>query len=191
MPKRDDAHMQARRRQIMDAALRCFVRKGLAATSIADIREESGLSTGAIYLHFRNKAEIIAAVGEQRIEEVAGDPGLRDAASLPAWAARRLQSFITPANRGAIALDLEALAHPERSEGVADIMGGILRGEQAGLAAALGGGAEGKARAVLLQAFMLGAGMLTLADAAPASRLRQALDLLLSSLGLPQAGKPR
>jgi AcrR family transcriptional regulator len=190
MPKRDEAHMQARRREIMDAAVRCFVRNGLAATTIADIRNESGLSTGGIYLHFGSKAEIVAAVGEHRKALLAEDPALKDPAALPQWAARRLQDVAAPENRGLVGLDFEALAHPEQSEGVAQIIGEILRDEQKKLAATLGGGADGRARAVLLQAFLLGAGMLSVADAAPVPKLREALDVLLAGVGLAAEKKP-
>lgn len=58
MPKVTDAYRDARRDEIARAALRCLERKGVHDTSIADIVEESGLSTGAIYSHFTNKAEL-------------------------------------------------------------------------------------------------------------------------------------
>ena len=49
MPKVSEQHREARRDQIVDAALRCFSRKGFQRTSMADIIAESGLSAGAIY----------------------------------------------------------------------------------------------------------------------------------------------
>lgn len=58
MPKVTEAYREARREEIARAALRCLERKGVHDTSIADIVEESGLSTGAIYSHFTNKAEL-------------------------------------------------------------------------------------------------------------------------------------
>lgn len=58
MPKVTEAYREARRDEIARAALRCLERKGVHDTSIADIVEESGLSTGAIYSHFTNKAEL-------------------------------------------------------------------------------------------------------------------------------------
>src|SRR6478735_3353900 len=58
MPKVTDAYREARRDEIAQAAIRCLVRNGVRDTSIADIVEESGLSTGAIYSHFTNKAEL-------------------------------------------------------------------------------------------------------------------------------------
>jgi AcrR family transcriptional regulator len=59
MPKVSDEHREARRHEIARAALRCFARKGFAATSIADIIAESGLSAGAIYGHYKSKDELI------------------------------------------------------------------------------------------------------------------------------------
>lgn len=58
MPRVTPAYRDARRDEIARAALRCLERKGVHDTSIADIVEESGLSTGAIYSHFSNKAEL-------------------------------------------------------------------------------------------------------------------------------------
>lgn len=58
MPKVSEEYREARRDEIARAALRVLERKGVRDTSIADIVEESGLSTGAIYSHFSNKAEL-------------------------------------------------------------------------------------------------------------------------------------
>ena len=58
MPKVSKEYREARRDEIARAALRVLTRKGVRDTSIADIVEESGLSTGAIYSHFSNKAEL-------------------------------------------------------------------------------------------------------------------------------------
>jgi AcrR family transcriptional regulator len=62
MPRVTDEHRAARRTEILAAACRCFARDGFHATSIADIITESGLSAGAVYLYFKSKSEIIAAV---------------------------------------------------------------------------------------------------------------------------------
>ncbi|WP_348788377.1 TetR/AcrR family transcriptional regulator [Leifsonia sp. NPDC080035] len=65
MPKVTEEHRVARKHQIARAALRCFARNGFAATSMADIIAESGLSAGAIYGHYKSKDELIAlAVSE-------------------------------------------------------------------------------------------------------------------------------
>lgn len=51
-----------RQRQILDAALFCFLQKGYAATSIADIRTRSGASTGSIYHFFSGKGALAEAL---------------------------------------------------------------------------------------------------------------------------------
>ena len=58
MPRVSDDYRKARRDEIARAAIRCLERKGVHETSIADIVEESGLSTGAIYSHFTSKSEL-------------------------------------------------------------------------------------------------------------------------------------
>ena len=51
-----------RRRAILDAALRCFVEQGYAATTIDDILRGSGASVGSVYHHFGAKEGIAAAL---------------------------------------------------------------------------------------------------------------------------------
>jgi AcrR family transcriptional regulator len=78
MPKVSDAYREARRDEIARAALRVLERQGVRDTSIADIVDESGLSTGAIYSHFSNKAELARyIVGRFLIVRI---DGLREAA---------------------------------------------------------------------------------------------------------------
>ncbi len=61
MPKTTDADKAARRRQIIDAAYRCFSRQGFQHTSMRDIYQEARLSAGAVYHYFASKEAIIAA----------------------------------------------------------------------------------------------------------------------------------
>src|SRR6266567_3013827 len=46
------------KREILRAALKLFSERGLAATSIRDIAEESGFTTPALYKHFVSKEEL-------------------------------------------------------------------------------------------------------------------------------------
>lgn len=62
MPKVTQAHLDARRQQIIEAAQRCFTRQGFHRTSMQDICQEAELSPGAIYRYFPGKVQIIAAV---------------------------------------------------------------------------------------------------------------------------------
>jgi AcrR family transcriptional regulator len=66
MPKVTDEHRDRRRRQILDAAVACFDRRGLHATTTDEIVAEAGLSAGAIYRYFDSKDAIIEAVAAER-----------------------------------------------------------------------------------------------------------------------------
>jgi AcrR family transcriptional regulator len=61
MPKVTEAHSAARRQQIIDAAYRCFARKGFHQATMRDIYEEAKLSPGAVYHYFPSKDAIIQA----------------------------------------------------------------------------------------------------------------------------------
>jgi len=66
MPKISQAQKDARRQQILAAAVRCFSRDGFHATTTADIVRESGVSQGTLYLYFATKDEIVAALADDR-----------------------------------------------------------------------------------------------------------------------------
>ena len=61
MPKRDAKHMEAQRERIVRAVLQCIAEKGVERTSIADICRKAGMSTGAVYLHYRDKNDLVSA----------------------------------------------------------------------------------------------------------------------------------
>ena len=71
MPRKaDPALADTRRREILDAAARCFVRRGLHATSMREILSEAGLSTGAVYNYFDSKEAIIEAMAARERREI-------------------------------------------------------------------------------------------------------------------------
>ncbi|MFC1962987.1 TetR/AcrR family transcriptional regulator [Chloroflexota bacterium] len=63
-PKVPKAYLDARRQEILEAALECFMNKGFHNTTMQDIYEITGLSPGAVYNYFTSKEEIIAAAAE-------------------------------------------------------------------------------------------------------------------------------
>ncbi|GAB4048280.1 TetR/AcrR family transcriptional regulator [Catellatospora paridis] len=67
MPRVSEAHLAARRQQILDAARACFARNGFHATSMQDVISEAGLSVGAFYRYFKSKEELVTAIAEQVI----------------------------------------------------------------------------------------------------------------------------
>lgn len=76
MPKVTQEHVQARRRQIMSAALRCFARQGFHRTTMQDIFREADLSPGAVYSYFKSKDELIAAIIAEMMGFIADTAGL-------------------------------------------------------------------------------------------------------------------
>jgi len=55
-----------RRRQILDAAMACFRRRGFHQATMQEICAEANISAGALYRYFSSKSEIIGAIAEDR-----------------------------------------------------------------------------------------------------------------------------
>ena len=70
----------ARRREaILEAALTCFLERGFAATTIADIRQASGATTGSIYHFFAGKGALAEALLGQAVAGWSAASGASDA----------------------------------------------------------------------------------------------------------------
>ncbi len=120
MPRVTDAHRQARRDQIAQAALRVLKRNGVSDTSLAQIADECGLSIGAIYVNFENKADLARYIATRlfawRIEEL---DGLAEGGAVrtPAELMRPLLASMFDENRPPLPVILqfwsEALVDPE------------------------------------------------------------------------------
>jgi len=65
VPKRSEAHLQARRRQILDGARRAFARHGYQGATVAKLEEDIGLSRGAIFNYYPNKLELFIALATE------------------------------------------------------------------------------------------------------------------------------
>lgn len=70
MPRLTDATKAARRAQIIEAAVSCFLEKGYTNTSMSDIIKASGLSSGSIYSHFTGKEDILITAINERLNNV-------------------------------------------------------------------------------------------------------------------------
>jgi AcrR family transcriptional regulator len=56
------AALEDKRRQLLDAAVRVFARKGYHASRVGDIAEEAGVAHGLLYHYFRSKDQVLEAV---------------------------------------------------------------------------------------------------------------------------------
>lgn len=66
MARKTKQEAQATRNRLLDAAARVFCAKGVTNTSLDDIAHEAGVTRGAIYWHFRNKADLVEALMERK-----------------------------------------------------------------------------------------------------------------------------
>jgi AcrR family transcriptional regulator len=90
-----DAHVRDTRRTLLDTARRIFTRDGFQATRTEEIVEQSGLTRGALYHHFRDKEDLFRAVHEEVLDEVAPLLWRRSAdPTVSAWALFRANSEI-------------------------------------------------------------------------------------------------
>jgi AcrR family transcriptional regulator len=130
MPRVSEQHLAARRRQILDAAARCFIANGFHQTSMQDVIRAAGLSVGAFYRYFPSKTDLIRAIAEETVGDLlaeldatvqGGPPPRLDEAM---WHVLNIaEKRITGDQRARLAVQVwaEALRDPELAELVADI----------------------------------------------------------------------
>jgi AcrR family transcriptional regulator len=132
MPRVSEAHLAARRQQILDAARRCFLRDGFHNTSMQDVIAEAGLSVGAVYRYFKSKNELITSIAEAVIgdaEEMFEELARHEPALSPTEAVDRAIHFVDletgPEGRFRIAVLVwaEAMRDPTLAAFVADTYG--------------------------------------------------------------------
>ena len=70
MPRLTEATKAARRAQIIEAAIACFIERGYTNTSMSDIIKASGLSSGSIYSHFTGKEDILISAINERLTSI-------------------------------------------------------------------------------------------------------------------------
>lgn len=101
MPKVSEDHLLARRSQILDGSRRCFAEYGYEGATVRRLEEETGLSRGAIFHHFKDKDGLFLALAHEdarRMADVAAEQGLvqvmRDMLAQPEqfnWLGTRLE----------------------------------------------------------------------------------------------------
>ncbi len=69
MPRKTKEQTELTRRRILDVALDVFAEKGYSRTSLQEIAARAGFTRGAVYWHFKNKADLFMALAE----DVEGD----------------------------------------------------------------------------------------------------------------------
>lgn len=62
MARRTKTEARETREAILDAAVDVFHERGVARASLSEIAELAGMTRGAVYVHFRDKADLVAAL---------------------------------------------------------------------------------------------------------------------------------
>lgn len=123
MPRVSEAHLAARRQQILEAAWRCFERQGFHATSMQDVFAESGMSAGAVYRYFPSKAALVRTTAEG-IAGIADDVFLELLAAEPVprpdEALRRVLGHVTERTSPVNGVDRTKIALHVWSEAIRD-----------------------------------------------------------------------
>lgn len=82
MARKTKAEAAATREALLDAAEAVFLENGVARTSLEQIARHAGMTRGAVYWHFKNKADLFRAMLErvrmpfQELIDEIGDPEL-------------------------------------------------------------------------------------------------------------------
>jgi AcrR family transcriptional regulator len=95
---------EAKRRQIMEAAVRAFARKGYHSTRVGEIAEEAGVAYGLVYHYFGSKKEVLEEIFRDtwtqmlaRIREVAdsNEPAREQVRKVTALLLRTWRAILT------------------------------------------------------------------------------------------------
>jgi AcrR family transcriptional regulator len=60
-----------RREQLLDAAQRVLLERGLRATTVADVAEAAGVAKGTMYLYYESKDDLLAALRSRYLDQYA------------------------------------------------------------------------------------------------------------------------
>jgi len=130
MPRVTQAHLDARHRQILAAAHRCFARHGFHGTTMQEVADEAGLSVGAIYRYFGSKEALIEALAAwgreqkgQALKELRAGEG---AEGLGRMVEEILTLLADPEAEAAVRLDVRLWGESLGQPALAGVMSGGL-----------------------------------------------------------------
>src|SRR5215210_1785849 len=78
-----------RRRQLLEAAVKVFAKKGFHAARVGDVAEEAGVAYGLVYHYFRSKEELLETIFRTTWTEMLARVREVEAAGVPASEAVR------------------------------------------------------------------------------------------------------
>ena len=137
-PTRAERQAQTRH-ELLDAAARVFVRRGLQGSTVQEISTEAGYTRGAFYSNFKSKDELFVELLHQRVYTrytSMTEAALRDPKHAPTLrqSGEMLASFLDkPEDRWLWRLWFECLAQAGRDEELRELASTFWRGNRAGL----------------------------------------------------------
>jgi AcrR family transcriptional regulator len=119
-----DVAVEPTRERILRAAAQLFAEHGFASASMPAIAAQSGITAGAIYRHFKSKAELLLEVVKRALEALPlsfeQSRGADDAALLPEFAARLTDPALTLLRHLSVEVHAAARRDPEVRKLLAD-----------------------------------------------------------------------
>jgi AcrR family transcriptional regulator len=136
---------EARRKELMNAAQRLFLDRGVAPTTIEQITSAAGVAKGTFYLYFSSKEDVLAALGDRfawellaRIKSaIAEKPNVRWNEKLATWARTAVAAYLDSMPLHDIVFGFDHGPRPPTREGLTNnaVIGHLSALLQAGTAA--------------------------------------------------------
>lgn len=126
MPKVSKEHQEQRRKQIVDAAVDVFLKKGYGRASMNDICAEAELSAGACYSYYPSKDELVCAIAQRsrkrNADEIKKAAALDPTRPLHSVVRQFLEELRERKNLRAYSLDYDLMSESRHNKEVRDIM---------------------------------------------------------------------
>jgi AcrR family transcriptional regulator len=119
---------EARRKELMNAAQRLFLDRGVASTTIEQITSAAGVAKGTFYLYFSSKEDVLSALGSRFAREllariksaVAEIPKDRWKEKLATWPAAAVAAYLDSIHLHDIVFGFDHGPRPHTREGLTD-----------------------------------------------------------------------
>jgi AcrR family transcriptional regulator len=202
---RRDERQALTREALLEAAMELFDAKGFVATSIADIAEAAGYTTGALYSNFTGKEDLYLAALERRVtaeaaalqRDLSAEPTVQGRfhvigrwyASLAGEGRRRTRAFAEMALLGQGGTETRDRLRAQRAvlrQGIANLL--AQQGEELGIEFRMPLPALADAVLALLEGFALGA---AIEDEVDSATVEQALEVLLAPVRVSRSSAAR
>ena len=92
-PVRPTPKARATRARLIETAADAFVEEGYGATSVRNIADRAGLTSGAIYGHFSSKASLLGEAVRERLTEDLEHRGTFEEEDLAGWLAHNFRDY--------------------------------------------------------------------------------------------------